>query len=88
MTAMSEELPLVKPHLAASSENEGKVAIWLVDEHGCHLHTEPVCIAFVGGEDSFPGHPWFLDWLLTRRLNIHYWGLLWHPALGESGKKP
>lgn len=43
----------------AAPEKNGWTQIYVVDEHGCLLHTEPVC--------SVPtkwGHRWFTAWLI------------------------
>lgn len=50
----------------------GWVTIWLVDEHGCQLHTEPVCAV---NEYYFP---WFLKWLEGSRCQVEMAPLLHH----------
>ena len=44
------------------------------DEHGCVLHTEPVCSVYVGKV----GHQWFSDWLEGREMIIEMPALLTH----------
>ena len=58
----------------------GWIEVYVVDEHGCLLNTEPVM--------SVPGgwHTWFLYWLKQQPCEYpDVPALLWHPALGETG---
>ena len=53
------------------------VEVYITDEHGCLLNTEPVCVVFAYW------HPYFLAWL--KEQPCPYEGtLLWHPMLGET----
>lgn len=72
---------------AVAGDSMGWRTVHVVDEHGCLLHSEPVCSYHVGY------HPWFENWILAQEVpNQHeYPALLWHPVLGETGpgeKKP
>lgn len=73
-------MSLVRPHLVATPERNGWRTVWLVDEHGCALNTEPLC--------TVPSeyHSWFVDWLVKQKMpdEAMTLGLLWHPALGET----
>lgn len=44
---------------AIGAERHNHTSVWVVDEHGCLLHTEPVCVVFTGPT----GHSWFVEGL-------------------------
>ena len=67
-------IELVTAHFAQTAERSGWVRIVLVDEHGCPLHTEPVCSVFVGDT----GHRWFAEWLLEQECPRKLPSLLTH----------
>jgi hypothetical protein len=56
----------------------GWTVVYVVDEHGCLLHDEPVC--------TVPSdyHGWFVEWLMSQPCEWKGPSLLWHPALGET----
>jgi len=57
----------------------GGTVVYVVDEHGCQLNTEPVMVI----EKQW--HPWFLEWLKSQPCEYPVEpALLWHPALGET----
>lgn len=63
---MSDGLPLpeklVRANFRTGHRNKvGWTAIWLVDDAGYVLHTEPVC--------TVPAkyHQWFIDWLVQQQ---------------------
>lgn len=56
--------------LRKSIEQNGWVSIWMVDECGRHLHTEPVCTIPVGY-----GHAWFAEYLDGKILDAPTWPL-------------
>lgn len=53
--------------------------IFIVDEHGCLLHTEPVCTVPVSGD----GHAWFVDWLEGQTCPYPRGDLLYHPMVAS-----
>jgi hypothetical protein len=52
-------LPRVRPHFKAGVEQSGYTRVWLVDDQGRVLHTEPVCSV----PTASIGHKWFVEWL-------------------------
>ncbi len=64
--------------IRGTMRTDGWVDIWAVDEHGCLLHSEPICIV------PPKWHAWFLDWIEKQKCPIEFPPLLWHPALGET----
>ena len=40
--------------------------VWLVDAHGCLLHTEPVCTV------NTDLHPWFIPWLEQQSCPVKF----------------
>lgn len=67
---------------AVGGDSMGWRTVHVVDEHGCELHTEPVCSYHV----KF--HPWFENWILAQEVPNQgdYPALLWHPVLGETSE--
>jgi len=74
---MSTEVAVAQ-FLRSKLKPNGWTDVYLVDEHKCVLHTEPVC--------SVPTEwfPWFLDWLEEQKCPVRLPGLLYHPGLGET----
>lgn len=57
----------------------GWIEVYVVDEHGCQLNTEPVMTLVE------KWHSWFIEWLKAQPCEYPIGApLLWHPALGES----
>jgi hypothetical protein len=56
----------------AGPERNGWRSVWVVDEHGCHLHTEPVCTVPV------PWHDWFAEWLRNQPVEQYFPELIHH----------
>lgn len=53
--------------------------VYVVDEHGCQLNTEPVMSILAAW------HPWFVEWLKQQPCTYpELGGLMFHPALGET----
>jgi hypothetical protein len=67
---------------AVGGDSMGWRTVHVVDEHGCLLHTEPVCSYHVDQ------HPWFENWILAQEVpnQADYRPLLWHPVLGETSE--
>lgn len=66
---------------AVTGDSMGWRSVVITDEHGCLLHTEPVCNYHVNQ------HPWFEKWIQQQEVPGEYASLLWHPALGETGPR-
>ena len=58
----------------------GWATFFATDEHGCVLHTEPVCSVYVGKI----GHQWFADWLEGQKMPIQMPSLLKHFHDGQE----
>ena len=73
-----EETDHCKGRLVRGVSTLGWTPIWLVDEHGCVLHTEPVC--------SVPDHwhEWFVKWIIESDLPQKFPSLLHHPLMEKS----
>ena len=72
---MEEETGWTKGWLRAGPVRAGWITIWVVDEHGCVLNTEPVCTIPVDY------HQWFADWLEGQETVLF-------PALLQHSKSP
>ena len=68
----------ITPYFSLGMINGGQAPLYLVDEHGCPLHTEPIAFVLVAW------HPSFASWIEQQQPNYKVPNLLWHPALGES----
>jgi hypothetical protein len=68
---MVTELEWVTPRFRAVQRGDSTV-VWLTDECGCSLHTEPV--ATVNAEY----HPSFVEWLERQVPDYQVPGLLYH----------
>lgn len=68
----------VAPRLRAGRERMGWIPVLAVDEHGCLLHTEPVCLV------PAKWHPWFIEWLERQDVPVLYPTLLYHPMARAS----
>jgi len=51
------EIPIRKAKLKRGIERMGFVPMWLVDDDGNQINTEPVCTI------PIEYHKWFIDWL-------------------------
>jgi hypothetical protein len=49
----------------------GWTPVWVTDEHGCSLHTEPVCTV----PDE---HYWFLSWIEQQAVTQPFLSLIHH----------
>jgi hypothetical protein len=72
----------VKARYVVTPSRNGWAAVWLVDDDGCQLHTEPVC--------TFPDdwHPWFGTWIEKQDVPVKMLSRLDCPAhkIGKSAK--
>jgi hypothetical protein len=62
----------MKAFFASGTSRMGWIAIWVVDEHGCCLHTEPICTV------PSEWHQWFVDWLEDQECPMEFADLLTH----------
>lgn len=68
-----ESIGLTKGYFRAGPSRGGVRPIYLVDRHGCILHTEPICMV----PDRW--HAWFIKWLKRQALDRLFPDLLKHP---------
>lgn len=69
----------MEQHFAIGGDSIDWRAVYVVDEHGCLLHTEPVCSYHVRY------HPWFEKWIQEQVVPENkYVDLIDHPY----GPKP
>jgi len=73
-----------KAQFAYGRESMGWRPVFLVDEHGCLLHTEPVCTV------PERWHGWFLHWIQNQEVpeNASWIPLKFHPMLNQEDEKP
>ena len=73
VSAEHYKMSYVPGFFAAVSERDGWTNFYIVDEHGCGLHTEVVCTVPTGH-----GHKWFANWLQGQKTSVSWPSLLTH----------